>query len=199
MQKYLSHTWFSIIEVLVGIFIFSLGLVAIYWILVSSLKVNDYNKNAIIASNLAREQIEIIRNIRDTNYEILAKWDRIDAGSYFTAWKYYTVQNSSLSQGEKMVDIEEISWFKVGKEFLADTSMQQYQLCLSWRREYVYCKNTTGLQKTPFYKYVYLSQAEDENKNILQNAYQVESHVIWNMRGYHEFDIKTLLTDWRRI
>ena len=40
---------------------------SVYSIIVSTLRVNDYNKNYIIASNLAREQIEQVRNIRDSN------------------------------------------------------------------------------------------------------------------------------------
>ena len=69
---------FSIIEVLVGIFIFSLGLVSIFMLLTSALNLNELNKNKIIASNLAREQIELFRNIRDVNYATLHNWNQIN-------------------------------------------------------------------------------------------------------------------------
>ena len=69
---------FSIIEVLVGIFIFSLGLVSIFVLLTSALNLNELNKNKIIASNLAREQIELFRNIRDVNYATLHNWNQIN-------------------------------------------------------------------------------------------------------------------------
>jgi len=62
---------------MIGVFIFTLGLVAIYALLISSLNLSEYNKNAIIASQLAVEQIEIIRNIRDTNYSTLRGWDSL--------------------------------------------------------------------------------------------------------------------------
>jgi hypothetical protein len=39
---------------------------------------NEYNKNYIIASHLAREQLEILRNNRDYNYEKLQKFDQIN-------------------------------------------------------------------------------------------------------------------------
>jgi hypothetical protein len=45
--------------------------------LVTSLRINDYNNNAIIASNLAREQVELFRNIRDTNYKKLQVWNQM--------------------------------------------------------------------------------------------------------------------------
>jgi hypothetical protein len=38
---------------------------------------NTYNKNHIIASNLAREQVELIRNVRDTNYKKLQRWNML--------------------------------------------------------------------------------------------------------------------------
>jgi Tfp pilus assembly protein PilV len=77
-KKKTTLSAFSIIEVLIGIFIFSLGLVSIYALLASSLRINDYNSNAIIASNLAREQVELFRNIRDTNYKKLQVWNQIN-------------------------------------------------------------------------------------------------------------------------
>jgi hypothetical protein len=44
-------------------------------IISSAGNINNYNKDFIIASNLAREQVELIRNIRDTNYKKFQKWN----------------------------------------------------------------------------------------------------------------------------
>jgi len=49
-------------------------------IIVSSLYANSFNRNSLVAVNLARDGIEIVRNIRDTNWlkystEIEDKWD----------------------------------------------------------------------------------------------------------------------------
>jgi hypothetical protein len=41
-------------------------------------RINEYNKNYIIAANLAREQIELLRFNRDYNYEVLQKFDQIN-------------------------------------------------------------------------------------------------------------------------
>jgi len=46
-------------------------------IIFSAGNINTYNKNFIIASNLAREQVELIRNIRDTNYKKFQKWNML--------------------------------------------------------------------------------------------------------------------------
>jgi hypothetical protein len=46
-------------------------------LILSSMKMNEYSKNSIIASNLAREGIENIRNVRDNNYNNLYKWNQM--------------------------------------------------------------------------------------------------------------------------
>jgi Tfp pilus assembly protein PilV len=102
---------FSIIEVLIGIFVFSLGLISIYALLASSLSVSDYNRNSIIASNLAREQIELFRNIRDTNYKKLQVWNQLDPDSLnysdvFLSDNYYTLENN-INTGN--IDVRSIS------------------------------------------------------------------------------------------
>jgi hypothetical protein len=42
------------------------------------MNLNDYNKNYIVASNLAREQLELIRNIRDNNYKKVQIYNQIN-------------------------------------------------------------------------------------------------------------------------
>jgi len=112
-----SRKGFSIIEVLVGIFIFSLGLVSVFMLLSSSLNLNELNKNRIIASNLAREQLEHIRNIRDTNYQTLHAWNQknpygsfSNPDDFFEVGKYYKIENY-FSIGGFPLRMEEISPF----------------------------------------------------------------------------------------
>jgi len=50
---------------------------SIFMVISSSININNLNKNQIIASNLAREEIELIKNIRDSNYETFHKWNWI--------------------------------------------------------------------------------------------------------------------------
>jgi len=46
--------------------------------IVTTLSLNDYNKNYIIASYLAREQLELVRNIRDSNYKKIQVYNQIN-------------------------------------------------------------------------------------------------------------------------
>lgn len=196
---------FSIIEVLIGIFIFSLGLVSIYALIVSSLTINDRNKNSIIASHLAREQIELFRNIRDTNYKNLKVWNQRNPsqswlGAVFEIDKYYKLENNfSVGSTTSVENITQVPSTSIAAPDIS--SITDYKLCLDENKYYVYCSATAhpDSEETPFYKYIYIAN-EDADGNLLPSgAVRVVSKVVWLKRGYHEFDIQTIITDWRRI
>ena len=190
MKKYTNISWFSIIEVLVGIFIFTLGLISIYLIMVSSLKLNDYNKNQIIASNLAREQIELIRNVRDSNYNALYAWDSLPDRSWkFTEWEYYKIQNTFGASDP--IEVESLG--NSIPEWETDlTAMNIYRLCLDNQNRYEYC-NWSSTWQTPFYKYLKIESSS------IDDTFEVVSKVIWYKRWYHDLEIRTLLADWKRL
>jgi len=202
-MRYTYNTyWFSIIEVLVGIFIFSLGLVSIFLLLTSSLNVNELNKNKIIASNLSREQIELFRNIRDTNYATLHGWDQINpewtVGTTFETWKYYTLENTF--SGWFSISVEEIVDFEQGISEL-EGKMQDYRLYITPEGLYTYDASSSNTP-THFYRFLELSPVQYNNEWTPQevtNAHKVSSKVIWYKRWYHEMQIDTIVADWRRI
>lgn len=190
---------FSIIEVLIGIFVFSLGLVSIYALLASSLRINDYNSNAIIASNLAREQVELYRNIRDTNYKKLQVWNQMEPQTWnfsdvFLPNLYYTLENN-ISTGN--IDVEN-KWNSVPEWKTELVNMQaSYGLCIDSNNRYTYTCWVDD--RSIFYRYLYIEKAKDETGIEIDDAFIITSKVIWYKRGYHEYEIKTIVTDWRRI
>jgi len=194
---------FSIIEVLVGIFIFSLGLVAIFMLLSSSMTLNELNKNKIIASNLAREQIEFLRNVRDTNYDRVQPWnlqnpDSTDYTKIFSTGSYYTLESDITASGYP-IKVQKISPFFEGPSHIA-TDMDAYRLCIDSQKRYTY--NCTGNTSTYFFRYLSIEPVEylsGATMTQIEDAFRVTSKVIWYKNGYHEFDIKTIITDWRRI
>jgi len=58
---------FSLIEVLISLFVLSFGITAIAILMVNNIKNLQTSKNQIIASMLAQEGIELVRNYRDNN------------------------------------------------------------------------------------------------------------------------------------
>ena len=200
-KKHISElNAFSIVEVLVGIFIFSLGLVSVFMLLASSLHVNELNKNKIIASNLAWEQLELVRNIRDTNYATLRVWNQKnplwDSTDVFEVGKYYILENDF--SGKFWVSQTEIVNFWEGADVLS-TSMQDYRLYRTPKGLYTYI--SSGNEPTHFYRFLHISPVVYDEGGIqeIENAYRVTSKVIWYKRGYHETQIDTIIADWRRI
>jgi hypothetical protein len=184
-----NNSWFSIIEILIGMFIFSLWIISIYAIISSSVRINEYNKNYIIAANLAREQLELLRNNRDFNYEVLQKFDQInphgwDYNLVFQDGMNYKIGNNIINWSFP-VKIEEISSADFADE-------KNYQLCLDGNM-YIYCPVWTTLKQTPFFKYVHI------DRSLWDEKLKITSKVIWKSKWEHEFEVKTILSDWKQL
>ena len=189
MQK--NKQWFSIVEILVWIMIFSLWLVSVYMLIASSMKMNEYSKNSIIASNLAREGIEIVRNIRDNNYATLHNWNKFpwdDVDARFQTGIYYKVENNTEL-------LKEIIDFREGRNHLAD-KMKDYQLYLTPENSYTY--DQISNRPTHFYRYLVFDDVKSNTGMVLQDALKLKSKVIWYKNGYHEIELDTILADFQR-
>lgn len=79
-----SNKGFTLIEVAVSVFVLVLGTMTIVGVMANSLKIINVASQTTIAANLSQEGIEVVRNIRDTNWvEGGASYDEgIGAGSY---------------------------------------------------------------------------------------------------------------------
>lgn len=198
---------FSIIEILVWIFIFSLWIASVYAIINSTLRVNDFNKNYIIASNLAREQIEQVRNIRDSNYKKIQKFDQINPwnteyNKVFESEKKYKIENNYLNTATFPIEIIDITdWFEEWKDKLNSTSMQSYNLCLDTDNRYTYDCSWIN-KRTKFYKYISIEKVkykEGSTEIVKENALLITSKVVWYIKWYHEFEVKSIIADWKRL
>jgi hypothetical protein len=206
-MKY-NKKWFSIIEILIWIFIFSLGMVWIFAIISSILRINDYNENYIIASNLANEELELVRNIRDSNYSWFKPYNLLNPNwnSYLDIDKFeigqkYIVENdySNLSdfpiKVEKIINLEE--W-----EDKLNHEMLEYNLCIDSLNRYTYDCSTSWNKKTFFYRYISIEPVEYKEwwvTKTIDSSFLIRSKVIWYKKGYHEFEVKSIIADWKRL
>lgn len=201
----------SIIEVIVAIFIFTIWLSSIYLVIASSINLNEYGKNEIIASNLAREWLELVKNLRDSNYSNLHNWNSIDPNlttdfdtpsNLIQTWTYYKVGlNYDSAPSWFSTEIEKIDDFKEWKEFIAN-SMKNYELCLNSAKKYTYnCGSWNN--RSGFYRYVKFEDLTYKNTSwddvIINDAYKVISKVIWYKKGYHEINLTTILANHKRL
>jgi len=192
-----NTTWFSIIEIIIWMFIFSLWIISVYAVISSSVRINDYNRHYIIASNLAREQLELIRNNRDYNYANIQKFDQINPANLDF--------DNLLEQGIYQVENNFASGFPISIDKKSDDSdfseKIQQQSNASLREEFrvyfdederVYTFEEADNTKTPYIKYLEISRNET-------NQIFITSKVFWESRGRHDFEIKTILTDWKQL
>ena len=64
----LREKGFSLLEVLVAIAVITVGLVGVIGLIAYTISISRVSPDKVIATNLAQEGIEVIRNIRDTNW-----------------------------------------------------------------------------------------------------------------------------------
>jgi len=67
-KKISNNLGISILEVVVAIMIIAVGMVGVLSLVIQNVKAQYINKNVLIASGLAQEGLELVRNIRDTNW-----------------------------------------------------------------------------------------------------------------------------------
>ena len=201
-NKFSSKSGFSVIEVMIWVFIFTLGLISIYMLISSSISMNYESKNKVIASNLARECIELTRNIRDSNYNSNHSWDQInpngDISDKFSTWSYYTIENNYFNYASFPIEVKVISDFWEWSSEL-NWKMQNYRLYLDPENRYTYNIWWTN-EKTHFYRYLWVDDVKYNSgwDIIIDDALKITCRVYWLQNGLHKTDIKTIITDFKR-
>jgi len=67
---------FTLIEIISAIFVFTVGILAIMMLIDKNIILNNQTKSKLIAAYIAQEGIEIVRNIRDSNWIAKNPWDQ---------------------------------------------------------------------------------------------------------------------------
>lgn len=79
-MKIKNKKGFSLLEVLSAIFVLSVGIVGVLSLITSSIRDSIDSRNHIIASELAQEGVELVRNVRDNNFFSGSAFDDINNG-----------------------------------------------------------------------------------------------------------------------
>ena len=219
-----SRSGFTLIELLVGMTIFSIAITSIFLLLESTMKSVRISRNEVIISNLLREQLELVRNVRDANLAKGAAWSvaRIDDGAETkfssgtfliendfgaNVTKFGNDSTGSFSILESPVKIKKANFSSDEIE----TKFQESQLCFDDYKRYIRCDSdahrtqsgTTFASYTNIFPMYFGSGATgtttiaDENDN--PQGFILDARVIvrdGNM--YREYDAKTAITDWQR-
>ncbi len=87
-KKIYNKAAFSLIEMMTVILVVAIGLVGTTQLIAQSLDAQMINKGGIVAYQLAQEGIEIVRQMRDTNWLQGSDWrDDLEDGIYCTDYR----------------------------------------------------------------------------------------------------------------
>jgi len=186
---------FTMIEVIIWVFIFSLWLVWVFLLFWESVKLDRKSRNIIIATSLAREQIELVKNIRDSNFKYNRKFNWIpninnkyDEENFFTWW-IYKIENNFNSDASLPIKVTKLN------------NLNEIQLCLDDKKRYIYNSSCENNKKTDFYRYLKFEDAEYENSwtKKIPKTYRVISVVKWKKAGGWKIEIPFILADWKKL
>ncbi|MFA5360307.1 MAG: hypothetical protein WC349_05160 [Patescibacteria group bacterium] len=99
-KKNFNNSGISIIEVVVSIMVIAVGMVGVVSLVIQNIETQYINKNVLIASGLAQEGLELVRNIRDTNWITLGKtWnqDIVGDGTYVIDYNGLSSVNMAIN------------------------------------------------------------------------------------------------------
>lgn len=202
----------SILEVVIATVILSSVLIATFSILQRALDTNINIKNRVIALNIAREGLEAVRNIRDTNWlkysgDRRGKWLCYDnptqpdacegttsATDFLVDDTYYTVDFDTgvyryyLDENTMAEDIDFLS------SGAGQANREDFRLYLTPTSPQRYTHESTGNTETIFYRQIYLDIAnpydgtppafcDGDDASCNEGRVKVISRVYWQEDG----------------
>ena len=114
-----KQSGFSILEIVVAFSIITIGLVGVLSLTTQNVQVEYINKNNLIASQLAQEGLELVRNIRDNNWLSGNNWDDgITPGAYILDYTGFInsvagIEEARLQQRDDVGE-EDYYWHQAG-------------------------------------------------------------------------------------
>ncbi len=208
-----NKKWFTLIELIVGMAIFSIGMTAILALLYNTTDNSLYSRHEIVAADILREQVELVKNIRNSNVRNFVPFDRVrlewvasssfSSGTFiiendFTSSKVTYDQNGGITSSPVyMKDISAIFPTDIEARF------NSAKLYLDSQGRFTHSPTNTG---TLYASYINIHPLEFDNgwspmivqKDGKNQWYILDAHVIVNSRGYREYDLSTLITDWKK-
>ena len=172
---------FSLLETVVVLFIVAVGLVAIMNLTVDSLKAQTQNRDTLIAYQLAQEGIELVRNVRDTNF--LA-----NSTTTPVAWNRYIVGSSTGSNYK--VDFTHFQPILVND--ITETRLQTASSSDANPGFYLYSTDPAS-PDSPFSRMITITAAD-----VAAPSSTVTSLVQWEDQGAtHKYQLQTVFYNWQ--
>ncbi|MBU0722425.1 hypothetical protein KKA93_03155 [Patescibacteria group bacterium] len=100
-----NNSGISILEVVVAMMIITMGMVGVLSLVIQNVKAQYINKNVLIASGLAQEGLELVRNARDLNWLTPGNdWNKDIAGTYTIDYGRHINIVNSIDEARLYID-----------------------------------------------------------------------------------------------
>src|SRR3989339_58082 len=167
LKKLKQSPGFSIIEASIVMAVVSIGLLGVFSLVMQNIQVQRGNKNMLVASMLAQEGIEMVRNVRDENWLVdPTNWDIGIADGADFDFKIDT---------DGIIDIDDASPANI-------TDSDNARLFLDSVTNF-YTPTSTGNIPTQYYRLITATPGGDLNSDGEDDYYKIKSHVQWQDRG----------------
>lgn len=213
-----SRSWFTLIELIVGMTIFSVGMTAILALLSSTIDTSTVSRQEIIASNILREQIELIKNTRNSNIRSFVEWDSVFTGWanpwYLTPWSYiiendYTSTGIFYTPGMSTPEKSPVYMDNVTTLLSATSDIEwKFNTVRLYYDSDMRLTHTLTSSGTSYASYIIVSPLrigspiwpiEPKTISGKNQWFILDARVITKSRtGYREYDLKTVITDWKK-
>lgn len=211
----LNQRGFTLVELIVGMTVFAIWLTGILALLISTMNSASYSRHEIVVAWLLREQMELVKNIRDTNIKNYISWDRIFLSSSSSdSWTpgVYTIQNN-FTTSWVVFDTGKNWWIKDSPVFLSKISLnsatnraeiwEKTRLYFDTQSRYTHIPSGSG---TAYASYIIVSPMGYTGSNGIFVPVQKDSKAQWyiidarvivkSAENYREYDARTAITDW---
>jgi len=202
--------WFTLIEMLIAITVFAIGVLAVLRVITWNLSIMDHTDMKLQSTVLAKEWLELLYNLRDSNLEKGLPWNCVLDNGVYLLYPEQIEENwicaGYFGSGD-FTEVLQLSFDSknyyyqklTGYSASFDDLFENNKLC-TWANTdetmvwYAYCSwQTDGTEMTPTFFARYLSftgvsVSDDESSDVLpvDKIIKVESHVLykkWHKTG----------------
>lgn len=120
---------FTLIEVIVAIFVLTIGVLGVFQVVQNITFFSQINSSKLVATYLAQEGIELVRNQRDSNWVAGRPWAEnlsTSTESGLLGKFQRTINITDLSPEKKRVSVE-VSWQEKGKNYSVTSQTELYK------------------------------------------------------------------------
>lgn len=189
---------FTLIELIIGITILVVGISAVLSLVLFSIQLNKENMVKVQALELAREGLEIMRNIRDSNWKNNYPFAGGDERLWGETWNDENGKTIIVSPLFR----EDFYPWKVQSVFLPNQK-EYTRLYLSPIGEIsVYTHDSDNAVPSRFYRYITITPdtAYMNTDTLSSDKITITCYVLWDENGREKkVELSEILTNWKKI